>query len=189
MRFWSRFLLELSHHILDIAENATRAGSKTVRITLTEDTHSDRLTLEVADDGRGMSAEERGRALDPFFTTKKVRRVGLGLPMLADAAQRTGGTFTLDSAPGRGTRLEASFGLCHLDRQPLGDVAASLVSLIAGNPDVDFVYRHRHDAAEYVLDTREIRQELDGVPMSHRDVLKLIRDNIVEGLEEIGSEG
>ena len=182
-------MLELSHHILDIAENATRAGSKAVRITLTEDTRLDRLTLEVVDDGRGMSAEERGRALDPFFTTKKVRRVGLGLPMLAEAARRTGGSFTLESTPGRGTRLQAAFGLRHLDRQPLGDVAASLVSLIAGNPDVDFIYRHRHDAAEYVLDTREIRHELDSVPMSHRDVLKLIRDNIVEGLEEIGSEG
>lgn len=182
-------MLELSHHILDIAENATRAESKTVFITLTEDTRRDRLTLEVADDGRGMSDAERRRALDPFFTTKKVRRVGLGLPMLAEAAERTGGAFTLESAPGRGTRLEAVFGLRHLDRQPLGDVAASLVSLIAGNPDVDFVYRHRHDAAEYVLDTREIRRELDGVPMNHNEVLKLIRDNVAEGLEEIGAEG
>jgi len=88
-------LLELSYHILDIAENSTRAGAKNVHITLTEDTDRNLFTIEIADDGRGMSPDEQQRALDPFYTTKKVRRVGLGLPMLAEAAERTGGGFVL----------------------------------------------------------------------------------------------
>ena len=133
---------ELSLHILDIVENSTRAGAQQVFITLAEDADKDTLTLEVKDDGRGMSTEIQGKVLDPFYTTKTVRRVGLGLPMLAQAAERTGGRLVLESHEGKGTHVNVTFGLSHIDRQPLGDMAGTMVSMIAGNTDVDFVYRH-----------------------------------------------
>ena len=93
----------------------------------------------------GMNEATLERAMDPFYTTKKVRRVGLGLPMLAEAAERAGGSFTIQSQEGAGTRVEVEFRLSHIDRQPLGDLAGVLVTLIAGNPEVDFLYRHRCD--------------------------------------------
>jgi signal transduction histidine kinase len=98
-------MLELSKHILDIAENSIRAGCRTVKITVVEDTKADTLTLQISDDGKGMSDDEREKALDPFYTTKKVRRVGLGLPMLKLAAELADGSFRLDSHRGRAPRL------------------------------------------------------------------------------------
>lgn len=156
-------------------------------ISVIEDTQADSLTLEISDDGRGMSGPEQEKALDPFYTTKKVRRVGLGLPMLKLAAELAGGSFVLDSTEGRGTTVTVIFGHSHIDRQPLGDVGLTIISLIAGSPQVDFVYTHIKDGREYRLDTRAIRSELEDVPIEHIEVLSAIRGDIDEGTRELGA--
>jgi hypothetical protein len=149
---------------------------------------ADIFCMEIIDDGQGMDKETLEKVLDPFYTTKKVRRVGLGLPMLAQAAEKTGGTLHLESEPGKGTWLKVSFGLSHLDRQPLGDVSGTLVTLIAGNPDIHFAYRHERDQEVYEIDTEELKSELGDVPINHIEVLKFIRNHVKEGLNEINSE-
>jgi hypothetical protein len=181
-------MLELSLHILDIVENSTRAGATNTEITLVEDTFKDTLFLEIKDNGSGMSEDALKKVLDPFYTTKTVRNVGLGLPMLAQATERTEGHFIIESKGGEGTRVAASFKLSHIDRQPLGDIASTLVTLIAGNPDVDFIYRHQHNNREYVLDTNDVKKEIDDVPINHVEVLHFIREHVQEGLKEIGAE-
>lgn len=181
-------MLELSLHILDIAENSVRAGADLVRINVEEDVAANRYVLEITDNGSGMSEEVRKKALDPFFTSKKVRRVGLGLPMLAEAAERTGGSFLLESQLGQGTRVRAEFGFDHIDRQPLGKIAGTLIALIIGNPQMDFRYEHRRNGRTYLLDTTEIKEQLEGIPINHPEVLHLLKDNVQEGLTEIGAD-
>jgi anti-sigma regulatory factor (Ser/Thr protein kinase) len=179
-------VLELAMHILDIAENGVRAGAKLVTIRILEDSGGDLYVMEIADDGKGMTAEERQKALDPFYTTKKVRKVGLGLPMLQNAVNNTGGEFRLESAVGRGTTVTARFRRGHIDRQPLGNIASSLISLILGNSGVDFLYDHRVNGERFTLDTRELKKELEEVPLSHPEVVKFLRQSITGGLKEIG---
>jgi hypothetical protein len=181
-------MLELSLRILDVVENSTRAGANNVDITLIENTYNDTLFLEIKDNGSGMSEDVLKKAMDPFFTTKTVRDVGLGLPMLAQAAERTDGKFIIESKGGEGTRVAVEFKLSHIDRQPLGDIASTLVTLIAGNTDVDFIYRHKHNDREYILDTRDVKREIDEVPINHVEVLHFIREHVQEGLREIGAE-
>ena len=115
-------MLTLADHILDITENSVRAGAKLIEISIDEDSHNDLLTIEIKDNGHGMSRDVLQKVLDPFYTTKTVRRVGLGLPLLKDAAERSGGTFQLESQENSGTTVKATFGLRHLDRQPLGAI-------------------------------------------------------------------
>lgn len=178
-------MLELALHVLDIAENSSRAGASLIEITIAEDSGRDVLSLEIRDDGHGMDGPTMEKALDPFYTTKKVRRIGLGLPMLKQAAQTAGGSFSLTSEKDRGTVVYAEFRHSHIDRQPLGDIAGSMTALILGNPDIDFVYRHTRDGREYVLDTRELREGLGGIPLNTMEVLNVIRDNVREGIEEL----
>ncbi|MDD5344750.1 MAG: ATP-binding protein [Smithella sp.] len=178
-------MIELSAHILDIAENSVRAGAKLIEININEDTANDSLSIEIIDDGQGMKPEEIKKALDPFYTTKTVRRIGLGLPLLADATQRSGGHLNLESQKGKGTTLQATFGLSHVDRQPLGDIINTLIILIAGNSNVDFIYKHKHDGQQFELDTRIIRKEIDDIPINHPEILKYIRGVLKEGFEEI----
>ncbi len=181
-------MLELALHILDIAENSVRAGAKTVFIDITEDRMRDRLEIEIRDDGAGMDEATLKKAMDPFYTSKKVRRVGLGLPMLAEAAERAGGSFTIESRKGMGTRVAVGFQLSHIDRQPLGDLSGAFMVLLAGNADVDFVCRHQCGGRVFTLDTREIRKEIGDIPLNHMEVLKFIRQYMMEGLNEIGTE-
>jgi anti-sigma regulatory factor (Ser/Thr protein kinase) len=181
-------MLELALHILDIAENSVRAGAKTVFIDIIEDRMKDRLTIDIRDDGAGMDEATLKKAMDPFYTSKKVRRVGLGLPMLAAAAKRTGGIFALESHEGMGTHVAVKFQLGHLDRQPLGDLTGAFMTLIAGNVGVDFVCRHECEGHIFTLDTREIRSEIGDIPINHPEVLKFIRQHIMEGLNGIGTE-
>lgn len=178
-------MLELAAHILDIAENSIRAGAKLIKINIDENIVNDSLSIEIIDDGQGMKPEEIKKALDPFYTTKTVRRIGLGLPLLADATQRAGGHFDLKSQEGEGTTVRASFGLNHIDRQPLGDIISTLIILIAGNSSVDFVYKRRCNDRQFEMDTRNIRKEIDDIPMNHPEILKYIREVLEEGFNEI----
>ncbi len=118
---------ELALHILDIAENSIAAGARHVDIRVSEDLAADRLTVEIRDNGRGMAEQVLRRAADPFFTTKGTRPVGLGLSLLEQAARAAGGSLRIQSRPGAGATVTAEFRHSHPDRQPLGDVAATLL--------------------------------------------------------------
>jgi len=168
---------DLSLHILDIAENATQAGATLIEIDISEDTDKDLLEISIRDNGKGMDAEMLKHATDPFVTTRTTRRVGMGLPLLQQAARETGGDLRITSESGKGTRVVATFQESHIDRRPLGDMGATLTTLIMGNPDRDFVYTSslREEAVE--VDTRSIRKELDGaMGINDPAVIRLIRD-------------
>ena len=133
---------DLSLHILDIVENSLRANATTVAIRLKENKVSDTLVLEVIDDGEGMDEETVRRCLDPFYTSKAGKRVGLGLPFLAQSAQEAEGSLEVQSAIGEGTRITALFRLSHIDRKPLGNLEETLQTLKATHPEVHFSFDH-----------------------------------------------
>jgi signal transduction histidine kinase len=130
---------DIALHILDVAENAMSAGATRIEIVIRETAERGELHLEIIDDGRGMSGEQVRQAMDPFYTTKPGKRVGLGLALLAQAAREAGGDMEIDSGPGRGTRVHAVFGVDHPDRKPLGDVAGTVELMQLSHPDVEFV--------------------------------------------------
>jgi hypothetical protein len=169
---------DLSLHILDIVENGTQAGATRVEIRIVERRDEDRLVIEIKDNGRGMPPEMAARVRDPFVTTRTTRRVGMGLPLLDQAAREAEGELVVESAPGAGTTVRASFRRSHIDRRPLGDIAETLISLILGHPEVDFLYVADHDGAVTELDTGQLRAELGDTPLSHPEVLRLIRNHL-----------
>ena len=169
---------ELSMHILDLAQNSISASAKNIEIEVSADTIADLLRIVIRDDGRGMSSDFLAKVKDPFTTTRTTRRVGLGIPMFTEAANACDGDLTIDSIPGNGTSLVATFKLSHIDRAPLGDIASTMMTLIAANPDIHFRYFQRVDKEEFVLDTDEVKAQLDGVPINENAVLKWISEYI-----------
>jgi anti-sigma regulatory factor (Ser/Thr protein kinase) len=180
---------ELSLHILDVVENGITAGASCINIRVEEDSAADRLQISVHDNGRGMPSRKADRLADPFVTTRTTRRVGLGLSLLAAAARRCEGDIRVNAAPGKGTEVTATFRASHIDRAPLGDMAATLGTLIMGNPQVDFVYIHRLDGREFTLDTRDLKRELEGVDLSRPGVVSQLMDLIRRSLKEMASGG
>ncbi len=176
---------DLSLHILDIVENSLAAGSRRVEIRVEEDMPADRMVIEIIDDGCGMDEERIRRALDPFFTTKTVRRVGLGLPLLEEACRMSNGEMRIESSPGKGTRVTATFQHSHIDRKPLGNMRDTLITLMAGHPQLDLLYEHRKEGKTFSLDTREIRADLGEIPLDAPQVVSALRTLIQSGLEEL----
>jgi anti-sigma regulatory factor (Ser/Thr protein kinase) len=176
---------DLSLHILDIAENSVEARAKRLDIQIEENYRLDRMTLEIADDGAGMDKELQARALDPFVTTKKTRRIGLGLSLLAQAADAAGGSLTLRSRPGLGTKVRATFQLSHIDLKPLGDIAQTLATLIVAHPALNIRYVHKVDERTYIFDTQELRSELGAISLATPHVVAMIKKDIQDGIHQI----
>jgi len=146
---------DLSLHILDIAENSISSSAGRIEIRIEEDPAKDLLSIEIKDNGKGMDEQTVQKALDPFFTTKPTRKVGLGLSLLAQATRESDGTIELDSRPGRGTTVRATFRTSHPDCKPMGDVYETLRALVAGHPEIDFLFEHKTNGSVYHFDTRE----------------------------------
>ena len=147
---------DLSLHILDIVENSIMASAGRVEISIELDTAADLLTLEISDDGRGMDEQTLKKALDPFFTTRTTRRVGLGLALLAQAVRESGGEMDVSSRPNEGTRVRATFRLSHPDCKPMGDIAETIQTLVLSHPEINFVFQQKTDGSIHRFDSREI---------------------------------
>lgn len=169
---------DLSLHILDIAENSVAAKADTIEIRITEDLQKDMLSIEVIDNGEGMDKDTLEKALDPFYTSKTVRRFGFGLSLLSEAAKAANGHLSVQSKKGEGTIIKADFQHSHIDRQPLGDIGQTIITLIVGNPEIDFIFQHTRDGNTYGLDTRKIKVQLNQIPINSLSGIKILRENL-----------
>lgn len=172
---------ELSLYILDIAMNSVRAGATEIFIEIVE--NSDRLVLTISDNGCGMTETQVKKLEDPFYTTRKTRKVGLGIPFLKMLAEMTGGDVTItsvpeDTAPEHGTTVKATFGKNHIDFIPLGNMAETVKTLIQGSPNINFTYLHRTDKGEVLLACDKLREILGEIPLNEPEILEWIGDNL-----------
>ena len=164
-----------------MVQNSVEAGGSRIEITIDEDLEGDLLRIEVCDNGRGMSKEQTAKVLDPFYTTRKTRHIGLGLPLLQEACRRCEGDLEIISDQGTGTRLQATFRHSHIDRAPLGNLPSVLMTLVFSQKPVDWIYIHRVNGEAFQLDSSEIKKELGEIPLTHPKVRHWLLDVLVEG--------
>ena len=178
---------ELSLHILDLVENALTAGADRISVRVEESTATDRLSIRVQDNGKGMPEEKIRNLEDPFVTTRETRRVGLGLSLLSAAARRCDGDLSVTAPPGRGTTVRADFRRSHIDLAPMGDIAATIGMVLLANPDVDFTYTHKVDEKDITLNTGELKSELEGRALSDPMVIHHLTVAIRRSLKNLTS--
>lgn len=179
---------ELSLYILDITMNSVRAGATEITITLREE--GEWLWFSVSDNGCGMTAEQLERLANPFFTTRKTRKVGLGIPFLKMLAEMTGGEVTVKSvhesvSEDHGTTTTARFGRNHIDFIPLGDIVETVKTLIQGSPDVDFTFSHTTENGEVKLSCAELRAMLGDISLAEPEILTWIGGYLEEQYEAL----
>lgn len=176
---------ELSLHILDIAQNSISANAETLRIAVIENLKDDRLTIRIKDDGDGMEEETLQKVVDPFYTSRTTRKVGLGIPMFKASAEQCNGNFRIVSSLGVGTEVEAEFQHSHIDRVPIGNMSDTIIAIILSNPNMELIYTHSVDNEKFTLNTKEIIKILGEVPITNIDVINWLREYLREGLKEI----
>lgn len=176
---------ELSLNVLDITENSVKAGATLISIEICES--AENLTLSVSDNGCGMKEEILRGVMDPFYTTRTTRKVGLGIPLLKLAAEQTGGYVTITSRheseypDSHGTTTTAFFFKNHIDFIPMGDIVSTVTTLIQGSPEIDFTFRHTLEDREIFLDTRQMREILGAeVPLNDPEILRWITQYLKE---------
>lgn len=182
---------ELSLNVMDIVQNSISAGASLITIQVEESAPEDLLSISVTDNGCGMTREQVEHVIDPFYTTRTTRSVGLGVPLFKMEAEMTGGSFQIDSEKGKGTTLTAAFKPSSVDMIPLGDISGTVQLLISCNPNLDFIFTRSYkngtgEKREFSLKTQELREALGGeVPLDSPDVVLWIKEFLAEQTEEL----
>ncbi|MBQ2389872.1 MAG: sensor histidine kinase [Clostridia bacterium] len=171
---------ELSLNVLDIVQNSITANANLIEIELIEEINNDILKINIFDNGKGMTDEQIKSVTDPFYTTRTTRKIGLGIPLFKMAAEMSGGSFKIESTVGSGTKIYTSYIHSSIDRMPVGNINETVSMLIRMNPDIDFVYTHTFNEKSYSLDTRELREQLENVPLDTPEVIDWINDYLTE---------
>jgi two-component system, NtrC family, nitrogen regulation sensor histidine kinase NtrY len=107
-----RILENLIANAVDASQNTganagADAGPITITVStevITHESEPPAIRVTVADTGRGMSADEAQRIFDAFYTTKE-HGTGLGLAIVKRLVMDFNGTISVDTAPGKGTRI------------------------------------------------------------------------------------
>jgi hypothetical protein len=176
---------ELALHLLDIAENSAAADAKTIRIEVCEDIFKDQLTMSVEDDGKGMTEEMVMQVTDPFVTSRTTRKVGLGIPLLKEAAEACNGSLSIKSKLGVGTTVSVDFQRSHIDRMPLGDLSTTFLNLMIAHPAIHYIFRYTVGPEEFFLDDATIKSELQGVSLTEPVVLTFLRNLFESGINGV----
>lgn len=176
---------DISLHILDIIQNSIVANASLIEISIVEDDINDLLSISIKDNGKGMSKELCESVTDPYTTTRSTRKVGLGIPLFKQNAERTGGSLTISSQLGVGTTLIAKFVPSNIDCLPLGDIASVIALSSSGNPSVDFIYYHKKNSNLYTFSTLDIKEILGEISIATPSVSKYLKEMIQTNLEEI----
>ncbi len=179
---------DLAMHILDIFQNSIRADATSIGLEINEDTHQNLLKIIITDNGIGMSEEIKNHVTDPFFTTRTTRKVGLGLPLLRQNAERCGGSLDIKSQERKGTRITANFELDHIDRPVFGDIPGAIVLTSASNPSISFSYLHIKDGKKYHYLTSEVKETLGDIPIDDFRVYQYLKEMIADNLKNINVE-
>ena len=177
---------DFSHYMLDIAENSVSAGATAVTIEFTYSVKNNLVEFIVEDNGCGMSEEAVKSVVNPFFTSRTTRRVGMGIPFLKQMAELCGGSINIESTLGKGTRISARFQVDSIDCPPMGDMASTLLSLIMRSPRIDWNYVQKTDKGEYAFSISELDEVLEKreeilIP----EIALWIRDEMATGIREI----
>lgn len=174
---------ELSLHILDIAQNSISAGAAHIRIRVDEQPAKNILRIVIEDDGHGMDQALLSRVTDPFTTTRTTRKVGLGIPLFKQAAEMTGGSFTITSRVGVGTSITADFVYNSIDRMPLGDMPFTISTLFGSKAGIDWDYEHRYIENTLTISSRDIVRQIGDIDFSQPEIVEWVTQYIGEQLQ------
>lgn len=175
---------ELALNILDIAYNSIRAKANDIRIYINDSLKENVIDIEIEDNGCGMTNEEVGKVIDPFFTTRTTRKVGLGIPLFKQNAELTGGYLHIDSKKNCGTIVKTRFIKNHIDTPIMGDVIETMTTLIQADENIDYIFEYKTDDIHFIMNTKDMKDILGDVKITEPEVIIWLKDYMKEGLSQ-----
>jgi len=171
-------LNEIALFLLDIANNSITAQATLIIIKLIIDPLKDVIRMVVSDNGCGMDEETIQAVISPFYSTRTTRKIGLGIPLIKQSCEASNGSFELQSKVNEGTTLTMEWQYSHIDTVPIGDIGATMMTLIGANSKIDYLLHYQSESNALVFDTREVKTQLGEDDLSDPEVLGYLRDYI-----------
>ena len=175
---------ELALNILDIAYNSIRAQARQIDIRINDSLQKNIVDIEITDNGQGMTKEEVDKVIDPFFTTRTTRKVGLGIPLFKQSAELTGGYLSIHSQKNQGTKVKTRFIKNHIDTPIMGNIIETIMTLIQADENIDYVFEYETDNIHFIMNTQDIKSILEEVKITEPEVIVWLKDYMKEGLSQ-----
>ncbi|MDF1616336.1 ATP-binding protein [Petrocella sp. FN5] len=176
---------ELSMHILDIATNSVRGGASQILISVSEDLYNNEFRFDIQDNGKGIPDEILSTIKNPFTTSRTLRKVGLGIPLLDENCRLCDGYLKIESQVGCGTTLKSMMVYDHIDRPPMGDIVNTIIGLITSNENIDICYRHNYNENNFEVSTKALQEALEDVPLTSISVIQWLKEYLTESIDEL----
>lgn len=173
---------EIALNILDIAYNSIHANATLIQVLIIDSIKQNIIEIKIIDNGCGIAPKNITSVCDPFYTTRTTRKVGLGIPFFKESIEATGGTFTISSSLGNGTKVTGIFIKDHLDTPPMGNIVDTILTLIQADEKIDYLFEYATDDFTFKLDTKKIKEILGDVLINQPEIIIWLKDFIKEGL-------
>jgi hypothetical protein len=167
-------------HLTDIIQNSIKANAKKIKVKFIEDYYEFVVKFTVEDDGCGIEKEDLPKIFDPFFTTRdhKIRKVGIGLPLLKENAELTGGYVKIESEKNKGTKIETLFKSNSIDMPEIGNITNMYISILNLSDSVDFFIKRVYNKKSYTIDTKELKKILGASlsePLIYKEMMEFFK--------------
>jgi hypothetical protein len=172
---------DLADHLFDILENSVKAGATEVKIIL--GIKEKLFFCKIEDNGSGIKDAD---VTDPFVTSRKTRKVGLGLPLLKRAAESTGGFLKIYNSEKGGVILEFKIDITHIDAKPFGVIARTFVDAIYSWPKISFdiFIQKKNNKKSSIFNSKKIWEIVSYSEMQQKEVRDFIYDSIDRELKK-----
>ncbi|MEG0368257.1 MAG: ATP-binding protein [Coprobacillus sp.] len=175
---------ELALNILDIAYNSIRAHASQIQIHVLDSMKENRIVITIIDNGDGMDSKQVNNVANPFYTTRTTRNVGLGIPLLKQNAELTGGYLNIQSQLSIGTTIETCFIKDNIDTPMMGDLIETMATLIQADANIDYEFKYETDNINFSMDTKEMKEILGDVDINTPEVILWLKDYMKEGMNK-----
>lgn len=179
-------MIDLSLHILDIAENAYKAKAKNVTIEIIST--KEFYDIIISDDGIGMSQEKLQKVTSPFFTSRTTRKIGLGIPLFKQTLEQAGGFLKITSTLNIGTCFNGRMYKNSIDSIPLGDIGETILLLMLNEQNINITFKYQSDEQIFKTSRNDILEILEGTPLSNPKIMNFIKDYVNEGINNTGEK-
>ncbi|MGM0508588.1 MAG: ATP-binding protein [Fusobacteriota bacterium] len=169
----------IADHIQDIAYNSIKGNADNIDLILDFNDKKKTFSFKIIDDGDGIPEDKLKHIFDPFYTTrnKKVRKVGMGLPLLKQNSELTGGHVDIKSKVDKGTTLFCKFNTNNIDMLEFGNVPSTIVSLITADDNINWNIQIIHNGKKDSISTKDLKDILGSdISLSHVKVIPILKN-------------
>ncbi|MDR2010577.1 MAG: ATP-binding protein [Bacteroidales bacterium] len=174
----------LDLHIIDIVHNSIRAGASVINIDIIDNDTENIFSVKITDNGCGMDKETLEAINESFYSSRKERKIGMGIALLKYHSELAEGEFRLTSELGKGTQIYGSFRKNHIDMQPLGDLSGTFANFICQYQDVEFKISYARNDEIFEISSSDVKEVFENINLNNFKIIQSLKTLIYSNITD-----